>query len=369
MGLHEVREHGFMSQYWSKSVHQLTPYVPGEQPKVQDLIKLNTNENPYPPSPKALAAMQDVCAESLKLYPDPNSDVLKQSIADYYGLNRNQVFVGNGSDEVLAHTFFALLKQNKPLLFPDISYSFYPVYCGLYDIDYKTVPLNDHFEINIQDYQQPNGGIIFPNPNAPTGIALGVDKIEALLRQNPDVVVVVDEAYIDFDGDFGGTSAVSLIKQHPNLLVVQTLSKSRSLAGLRVGFAMGHPDLIAGLVRVKDSFNSYPLDSIAAAGANAAILDQAYFKSTCERIVQTRASMTSSLQELGFKVLPSSANFVFAEHPKHSAESLAQSLREQSIIVRHFKAPRIDNFLRITVGTDAQCRQLIQALNTIISKT
>jgi histidinol-phosphate aminotransferase len=368
-GVHEVREHGFMSQYWSKSVHQLTPYIPGEQPKADNLIKLNTNENPYPPSPKALAAMQNACAESLKLYPDPNSDALKQSIADYYGLKHNQVFVGNGSDEVLAHTFFALLKQDKPLLFPDISYSFYPVYCGLYDIDYKAVPLDDNFEINIQDYQQPNGGIIFPNPNAPTGIALKLDNIEALLKQNPDVVVVVDEAYIDFDGDFGSTSAVALIKQYPNLLVVQTLSKSRSLAGLRLGFAMGHPDLIAGLIRVKDSFNSYPIDSVAAAGASAAILDKAYFKSTCKRIVQTRESMTADLQNLGFNVLPSSANFVFAKHPKHSAAKLAESLREQSIIVRHFKSPRIDDFLRITVGTDAQCAQLIQALTTIISKT
>lgn len=353
-----------MSQFWSNIVHDLTPYIPGEQPKTNNLIKLNTNENPYPPSPKAIKAIQGATDEALRLYPDPNSDILKQSITDYYHLENNQVFVGNGSDEVLAHTFQALLKHDKPLLFPDISYSFYPVYCGLYGLDYKTIPLNASFEIGVDDYHQDNGGIIFPNPNAPTGIGLPLESIENLLQQNPSSVVVVDEAYIDF----GGTSAVPLINTYPNLLVVQTISKSRSLAGLRVGFAMGHPDLIQGLVRVKDSFNSYPLDRLATLGAAAAMGDKAYFTDICNRVINTRAKLTLQLEALGFEVLPSQANFVFIQHPKHRAENLAQALRDNNIIVRHFKAPRIDNYLRITVGTETECEQLIQALNTIIIK-
>lgn len=354
-----------MSQYWSKSVHHLTPYVPGEQPQADDLIKLNTNENPYPPSPQALNAMQQACSEVLKLYPDPDSVDLKQSIADYYNLETNQVFVGNGSDEVLAHTFQALLKHDKPLLFPDISYSFYPVYCGLYDIAYKTVPLNDSFEINADDYNQSNGGIIFPNPNAPTGIALALPGIEKILQRNPNAVVVVDEAYIDF----GGESAATLIPTYPNLLVVQTLSKSRSLAGLRVGFAMGHSDLIEALIRVKDSFNSYPLDTLASMGASAAIQDKVYFEDTCQKVIRSRDKLSTDLEQLGFDVLPSAANFVFASHTEHTASDLAHALREKNIIVRHFKTPRIENFLRITVGTDAQCEQLMQSLSAIISKT
>ncbi|MDQ7003756.1 MAG: histidinol-phosphate transaminase [Ghiorsea sp.] len=352
-----------MSQYWSKLVHSLTPYVPGEQPKSKNMIKLNTNENPYPPSPKSLQAIHEAANEGLRLYPDPNSDLLKQSIAHYYTLEAKQIFVGNGSDEVLAHIFQALLKHDAPLLFPDISYSFYPVYCGLYGIDYKNIPLNNNFEIDINDYNQANGGIIFPNPNAPTGIGLALESIEILLQQNPSSVVVIDEAYIDF----GGVSAVPLINTYPNLLVVQTLSKSRSLAGLRVGFAMGHPDLIQALVRVKDSFNSYPLGKPATQGATAAINDKTYFLDICARIIATREKLTLQLEELGFEVLPSQANFVFAQHPKHRALTLAQALRDNHIIVRHFKAARIDNYLRITVGTDAESEQFIQSLTDIIS--
>jgi len=352
-----------MSQFWSEIVHELTPYIPGEQPKVANLIKLNTNENPYPPSPKAIAAMQAACSDMLKLYPDPDSTILKKTIAELYELEPNQVFVGNGSDEVLAHTFQALLKHQKPLLFPHITYSFYPVYCGLYGIDYKTVSLNDKFEINIADYNQANGGIIFPNPNAPTGIGLDFNCIETLLKKNTQSVVVVDEAYIDF----GGQSAAALIKTYPNLLVVQTLSKSRSLAGIRVGFAMGHPDLIEALVRVKDSFNSYPLDSLATAGAVAAIEDKDYFLQNCQKIISTRTQLSSDLDQLGFKVLPSQANFVFITHPNADAKQLAQDLREVSIVVRHFNSPDIKQFLRITIGTDAECAQLVQCLSTIIS--
>ncbi|VAW46740.1 Histidinol-phosphate aminotransferase, partial [hydrothermal vent metagenome] len=280
-----------MSSFWSQLVHTLTPYVPGEQPKVDNLIKLNTNENPYPPSPKALAAMKAEVGEVLKRYPDPNAEALKESIAQYYQLKTHQVFVGNGSDEVLAHAFQALLKQDKPLLFPDITYSFYPVYCGLYQMDYETIPLTESFEIEVNDYHANSGAIIFPNPNAPTGRLLPLKAIERLLQQHANKVVLVDEAYIDF----GGQSAVSLVNQYPNLLVVQTLSKSRSLAGIRVGCALGHPDLIEALERVKNSFNSYPMDRLAIYGAKAAFEDEAYFQSTCQKIINTREQLTHTL--------------------------------------------------------------------------
>ncbi len=351
-----------MSRYWSTVVHGLTPYVPGEQPKLANLVKLNTNENPYGPSPRALEAMRKEVADTLRLYPDPNADRLKDAIARHCGVTPMEVFVGNGSDEVLAHAFLALLKHERPILFPDISYSFYPVYCGLYDIDYETVPLDAEFAIRVDDYAQPNGGIIFPNPNAPTGRALPLVDIERLLKANPDSVVVVDEAYIDF----GGESAVPLVAKYPNLLVVQTLSKSRSLAGLRVGFAVGNQDLIEALARVKDSFNSYPLDRIAIVGATAAIEDTAHFDTTRRAVIISREQLTLQLTHLGFDVLPSKANFIFARHPQHDAGKLAQDLRSRSIIVRHFKQPRIDQFLRITVGTDEQCAALVSALREIL---
>ena len=307
--------------------------------------------------------MKAEAAETLRLYPDPNSDALKAAIAHAYDLNPDQVFVGNGSDEVLAHVFQALLKHHKPLLFPDITYSFYPVYCGLYSIDYQTIPLADDFSINIDDYNQPNGGIIFPNPNAPTGIPLALAKIERLLQGNPESVVVIDEAYVDF----GTESAVSLINQYPNLLVTHTLSKARSLAGLRVGYAMGSPDLIEALIRVKDSFNSYPIDRFASAGAIAAIQDSEYFEQTCKQVIATREALVNDLVNLGFEVLPSGANFIFAKHPAWNGAELTAKLRERSIIVRHFKSPtRISPFLRITIGTDAQSKLLINALSEIL---
>ena len=353
-----------MSQFWSPIVHTLTPYVPGEQPKVANLIKLNTNENPYGPSEKVIAALHAQADERLRLYPDPNASDLKEAIARYYGVQAEQVFVGNGSDEVLAHAFMGLLKQDKPLLFPDISYSFYPVYCGLYEIDYQTVPLNEHFEIQADDYAIDNGGIIFPNPNAPTGRALGLTEIERILKANPASVVVVDEAYIDF----GGLTAISLVDQYPNLLVTQTLSKSRSLAGLRVGFAVGHKDLIEGLERIKNSFNSYPLDRFAINGAIAAFEDRPYFEDCCRKIIRTREHVTQEMQTLGFQVIPSSANFIFAAHPEKPAAEIAQYLRDNKIIVRHFNKPRIDNYLRITIGTDDECQQLIRALQAFLNK-
>lgn len=352
-----------MSKFWSDTVKRLTPYVPGEQPKLANLVKLNTNENPYGPSPKVLAALEAEVGESLRLYPDPNSDRLRKTIADYFALEPANVFVGNGSDEVLAHVFQGLLKHDAPILFPDITYSFYPVYCGLYDVSFKNIPLNASFEIDIDDYLQPNGGIIFPNPNAPTGRLLTLGEVERLLQANADSVVVIDEAYIDF----GGESAIPLIKKYPQLLVVHTLSKARSLAGLRVGYAVGHPDLIEALVRVKDSFNSYPLDRFAQAGAAAAMEDRAYFEQTRRQVIATRETLVRDLESLDFTVLPSGANFIFARHATRDGAELTAALRERSIIVRHFKNPaRIVPFMRITIGTDEQCRLLVSALREIL---
>jgi histidinol-phosphate aminotransferase len=348
-----------MSKFWSPFVKDLVPYVPGEQPKLSKLVKLNTNENPYGPSPKAIAAMQAELNDNLRLYPDPNGDRLKQAVADYYGVQTGQVFVGNGSDEVLAHAFHGLFQHDgKPLLFPDVTYSFYPVYCGLYGIDYEALPLDDAFQIRVEDYARPNAGIIFPNPNAPTGCLLPLDGIERLLQGSPDSVVLVDEAYIDF----GGQTAISLVDKYPNLLVTQTLSKSRSLAGLRVGIAVGHPDLIEALERIKNSFNSYPLDRMAIVGAAAAFEDRDYFEKTCKQVIDSREVVIAGLQALGFEVLPSAANFVFARHPGKDAATLAAGLREQGVIVRHFKQQRIAQFLRITIGTPEQNQALLDAL-------
>ncbi|MFT6264210.1 MAG: histidinol-phosphate aminotransferase [Oleiphilaceae bacterium] len=352
-----------MSRFWSDIVHTLTPYVPGEQPKESNLIKLNTNENPFGPSPKVLEAIRAETNNELRLYPDPNASQLKSAIAQYHHVDEANIFIGNGSDEVLAHTFSGLLKQDKPLLFPDISYSFYPVYCGLYDITCETIPLNENFEINVDDYHTDNGGIIFPNPNAPTGKLLSLTEITKLLKRNTESVVVIDEAYIDF----GGESAISLVKQFPNLLVIQTFSKSRSLAGLRVGFAVGDPELIDGLERIKNSFNSYPLDRLAIQGAVAAIADQAYFEQCCDTIIATRNKLTQQLTELGFEVLPSATNFVFAKHATENAEKIAIKLRENSIIIRHFKQARIKDFLRITIGTEDECQALVNAMQKILS--
>jgi histidinol-phosphate aminotransferase len=351
-----------MSRFWSTVVKGLTPYVPGEQPKLANLVKLNTNENPYGPSPRVFEALRNEINDGLRLYPDPNADRLKAAVASFFGdIEPRNVFVGNGSDEVLAHVFLALLKHEQPILFPDITYSFYPVYCGLYGVEYQTVPLDAAFGIRVEDYAHPNGGIIFPNPNAPTGRALPLADIARLLDANPDSVVVIDEAYVDF----GAESAVALVKRYPNLLVVQTFSKSRSLAGLRVGFAVGHADLIEALERVKNSFNSYPLDRLAIAGAVAALEDHEWFDRTRQAVIRSRMKLVADLEALGFEVLPSGANFIFARHPRHDAATTAQALRQRSIIVRHFKQPRIDQFLRITVGTDEQCEALVSALRQI----
>lgn len=357
-----------MSKYWSDFVHQLEPYVPGEQPKMSKLVKLNTNEHPLGPSPKVLDVIRGETDERLRLYPDPDSSQLKDAIATYYsdkgyGVSREQVFVGNGSDEVLAHLFLGFFKQDKPLLFPDITYSFYKVYCGLYQIDFEPVPLDDDLAIAVDDYLKPNGGIIFPNPNAPTGRLLPLSEIERLLKANTESLVVVDEAYIDF----GGESAIALVNQYPNLLVTQTLSKSRSLAGLRIGLAVGDAALIDGLNRIKDSFNSYPLDRIAIAAGAAAFDDREWFEKGCELVISQRKWLNEELARRGFESLPSAANFIFTRHPQHSGESLAKGLRDQGVIVRHFGKPeRIADYLRITIGTPEQNQALIEALDTLL---
>ncbi|MBU1235753.1 MAG: histidinol-phosphate transaminase [Gammaproteobacteria bacterium] len=354
-----------MSPYWSETVNSLTPYVPGEQPQLSNLVKLNTNENPYGPSPKVLAAIRREAGNDLRLYPDPEGSRLRAAIATSFGdIDPAQVFVGNGSDEVLAHVFLALLKHERAVLFPDITYSFYPVYCRLYDIAYETVPLTARYEIRPDDYLRSNGGVIFPNPNAPTGRALPLAAVQRIVTGNPDSVVVIDEAYVDF----GAESAIALINAHPNLMVVRTLSKSHSLAGLRVGYAIGDARLIEALTRVKDSFNSYPLDRLAQAGACAAIEDREWFERTRQAVIKTRGKLSEDLANLGFEVLPSAANFVFVRHPRRGAADLAGQLRDRGIIVRHFKLPRIEQFLRITIGTDEQCDALTTALRQILQR-
>ena len=351
-----------MSRFWSSLTHELKPYVPGEQPRMADLVKLNTNENPLGPSPRALEAIRDAAADTLRLYPDPQATALRAALAAYHGVRPEQVFVGNGSDEVLAHAFVALLKHDAPLLFPDITYSFYPVYCRLFGIAYESVPLDQAMQIRTADYRRTAGAIIIPNPNAPTGIALSRAEIETLLKEHPDVPVVVDEAYVDF----GAETAIPLVASHPNLLVVQTMSKSRALAGLRVGYAIGDADLIDALTRVKDSFNSYPLGRPAQVGAIASIEDEDYFQQSRRRVIEGRERLICGLKGAGFEVLPSLANFVFARHPAHEGAKLAAALREQAVIVRHFSAPRISDYLRITVGTDQQIDRLLSALTGIV---
>ncbi len=352
-----------MSRYWSDVVKTLTPYVPGEQPQFDKLIKLNTNESPYPPSPRVLQAIAAVSADTLRLYPDPESVALTGAIAARYGLRPEQVFVGNGSDEVIALAFLALLKHTLPLYFPDVSYSFYPVWSDLYGIAYITIPVGQDFSIDPATYPARNGGIIIPNPNAPTGMLISLDSIRTLLRKSNGSVVVIDEAYIDY----GGESAVRLIDEFDNLLVVQTLSKSRALAGLRVGFAMGSSSLIEALGRVKNSFNSYPLDVIAQRAALASIEDEDYFRSSCQRLIDSREQLSAALAALGFAVLPSGANFIFASHPQYPARELFARLRERGIVVRFFDKPRIDNHLRISIGTEGDNAALLEALRDFLA--
>jgi histidinol-phosphate aminotransferase len=351
-----------VSRYWSELARGLSPYVPGEQPKIAGLVKLNTNESPFGPSPQALAAVRAAADDALRLYPDPQSSALRTALAAYHGVAPEQVFVGNGSDEVLAHAFAALLKQPAPLRFADVTYSFYPVYCRLLGIAHEIVPLDDGMGIRVDDYLGAEGPVIVANPNAPTGVALPRSEIARLAAGRGESAVVIDEAYVDF----GAETAIPLIREHPNLLVVQTMSKSRALAGLRVGYAIGEAALIEALTRVKDSFNSYPLGRPAQAGALASLADETHFQQTRRTIMANRAALTASLAALGFEVLPSAANFVFARHPAHAGGALAAALRDRAVLVRHFSAARTADFLRITVGSESELARLKDALREIV---
>ncbi|WP_295523118.1 histidinol-phosphate transaminase [uncultured Pseudacidovorax sp.] len=352
--------------FWSPRVAGLEPYVPGEQPRIANLVKLNTNEHPSPPSPRVIAAIAEAARDGLQRYPDPESMQLRKAIARRHGLQTSQVFIGNGSDEVLSHAFLAFFQRDESLLFPDVTYSFYRVWTQLHGIEAEAVPVDAALRVDIDELArraaQGCAGVVIANPNAPTGQGLPLSDIERLLRACPMRVVLVDEAYVDF----GASSAAALVEAHPNLLVVQTLSKSRALAGLRVGFALGQAPLIEALARIKNSFNSYPLDRLAQAGALASIEDEAWFSTQCRAVIDTREGLTLQLEDLGFEVLPSQANFVFARHPQREAAALAAALRERAVLVRHFRQPRIDQWLRISIGTRAQCGALVEALQAIL---
>jgi len=351
-----------MSKFWNQTTKNLQPYVPGEQPRDRKYIKLNTNENPYPPSLKVAESIKKAIGETLRLYPDPTGMELRQTIAQYYDLEVEQIFLGNGSDEVLAFAFMTFFDPEKPILFPNITYSFYKVYASLFQLNYHLIPLDEQFSIPVELFNRENGGIIIPNPNAPTGKCLDIQSIRRILEKNQNSVVIIDEAYIDF----GGQSVIPLIKDYPNLLVIQTLSKSRSLAGLRVGFALGQDELIQGLDRVKNSINSYTLDRLALAGATAAIQDEAYFQETRKKIIATRERISADLVDMGFQVIPSQANFIFISHPRYQADLLFQQLREKGILVRYFNAPQIDNYLRVSIGSDEEMTCFLQAVQEII---
>ena len=354
-----------MSKYWSKTARNSEPYTPGEQPKNQQYIKLNTNESPYPPSPVAVQAMIAAVGDKLRLYPDPNCDELRQSIADYYRVGAEQVFVGNGSDEILAFSYQAFFDPGKPILFPEITYTFYPVYANLYGIDYRTVAQDELFDVPLEEFCSGEaGGIILANPNSPTGNYVPLSSIERVLSSNPNCVVIIDEAYIDFGGD----SAVQLINKYPNLLVMQTFSKSRCLAGLRVGFAVGQQDLITALNRIKNSFNSYTLDRIAQVGASEAIRDEKYFSETKTKVINTRERIKPVLEELNFQVVSSQANFIFISHPTITGEQLFRQLKERSILVRHYSLPRISNYLRVTIGTDEEMNQFLKIIAALVAE-
>ncbi|QGU96539.1 histidinol-phosphate transaminase [Clostridium bovifaecis] len=353
-----------MSKYWSQITKSIEPYVCGEQPKDRKYIKINTNENPYPPAPRVLEIIKESANGDLRLYPDPNCGELREVIANYYDLNKNQVFIGNGSDEVLAFSFLAFFNSNDYIIFPEISYSFYPVYAKLYNIDYKLARLDKEFSIEVNDLMSKDGGVVIPNPNAPTGRYMDVDSIKKILDYNLEKVVIIDEAYIDF----GGTSVVNLIKNYPNLLVIQTLSKSRSLAGMRVGFALGQEHLIDGLNRIKNSFNSYTIDRIAAAAGAEAIKDEEYFKECVSRVISTREKVAMQLESLGFNVIPSKANFIFVTHPSYTANVLFTKLKGKNVLVRYFNKDRIDNYLRISIGSEEEMDFFIDRIKEVLDE-
>ena len=344
-----------MTDLWTKNLRQIDPYVPGEQSKDTNIVKLNANENPYPPSPKAIEVMNQFNADRLRFYPQANATALKQAIADYYGVEIENVFVGNGSDDVIALAFMSFFNGELPIAYPDITYSFYPVWCDLFNIAYVNYPLMDDFRINIEDYKAPNGGVVIPNPNAPTSLGEGEEFVEKLMQYNQDSVVIIDEAYVDF----GGFSSVALTKKYENLLVTGTFSKSRSLAGLRIGFAIGSKKLISVLEAVKNSYNSYTVDSLSIEMGVASIKDDEYFKSTVSKIIATRTNTTNQLKAMGFDVLDSSTNFIMATHNDLNMKDMFEYLKSQKVFIRYFNLPRIDNYVRITVGTDDEMAVLI----------
>lgn len=347
---------------WKNNIRDIEPYVPGEQPQSSNVIKLNTNESPFPPSPKAVKAMLDINTDNLRKYPSFVCPELKAALMENYPVKENELFLGNGSDEVLALCFMTFFNSDKPILFPDVTYSFYPVWCDLYNIPYETIPLDDSFKIRREDYRRPNGGIVITNPNAPTGIFMPLEDIEDIVKHNTDSIVIVDEAYIDF----GGQSAIDLIHKYDNLVVVQTYSKSRSLAGIRVGYAAMQSELNAALEAVKNSFNSYTLNTISQTVAAASALDKDYFNSCTRTITENRTYTVSRLDGLGFKTLPSSANFIFSTHPSCSGKELFEYLKSKNIYVRHFNKPRISEYLRITIGTKDEMTAMINALEEFL---
>lgn len=351
-----------MAKLWLDKLRKIEPYIPGEQSKNENIIKLNANENPYPPSPKVAEAIQDFDFDSLKLYPNSNSTLLKNALSNYYGVNSNQIFVGNGSDDVIALSFMAFFNSELPIFFPDITYSFYTVWCSLFKTQYKMIPLTEDFRINPKDYYDNNGGVILPNPNAPTGISESKDFIIDILEHNQDVVVIIDEAYVDF----GGYSSIELLNKYENLLIIHTFSKSRSLAGMRLGAAIGNIQLIQTLEAIKNSYNSYTVDAIAIAAGTASVNDDEYFRATLSNVISTRERVAKELISFGFQVCPSHSNFLFVTHTKIIAKDLFEKLREQNIFIRYFNLPRIDNYLRITIGTNEQMNQLLIAIKNYL---
>lgn len=339
-----------MSREWTKNLRNIEPYVPGKQSKDRDIVKINANENPYPPSPKAVEVLKNFDTNNLRFYPNANSTRLKEAIAKYYKVDVSNVFVGNGSDDVLAVAFQSFFNSDKPIVYPDLTYSFYPVWCSLFGIEYKNYPVGDDFRINPEDYKEQNGGVVIPNPNAPTSLGEGLDFVEKILNYNQDSVVIIDEAYVDF----GGTSSIPLINKYENLLVTGTFSKSRSLAGLRIGFAIGSKALIDVMEAVKNSYNSYTVDSLSIEMGAASIEDDEYFKSTCQKVIKTRERVTLELKKLGFDVLDSQTNFIFATHNEHNMKSLFEYLKTQKVFIRYFSLPRIENYVRITIGTNEE---------------
>ena len=353
-----------MEKLWTENLRKIEPYVPGEQSEDKDIIKLNANENPYPPSPMAEQAIKEFNADSLRLYPNANATELKQVLADYYNVKTNNIFLGNGSDDVIAVAFQALFNSDLPIVYPDLTYSFYPVWCSLFNIPYKTYPVDDDFRINVEDYKEKNGGVIIPNPNAPTSIGESTDFVEKLLEYNQDSVVIIDEAYVDF----GGESSVELTKKYENLLVTGTFSKSRSLAGLRIGFAVGSEKLISVLEAVKNSYNSYTIDSLSIKAGKASILDDEYFKETCRKVIATREYVTAQMRKMGFKVLDSSTNFIFATKDGCSMKDVFEYLKTKKVYIRYFSIPRIENYVRITIGTDEEMAIFLKELKGYLQK-